>query len=485
MRYLLCLVFFFLIASSNLIAQKNIADSLEQVVKTAIQKKDKLAEATALRDLGLYQAEMGNFMQALENAQQAIDIFEPLNKPVEISKCYRIMMIAHYALHNTDKLQEYAEKSLKIGLEQNDTNIIAHSYSALSIVYNDRKEYKKDLELNLKALKLKEGKPDLSLYYNNLAVSYTGIGDYETAIKYAKLAEEGYKGDTLEVIGSIMNEIRALAMANRVSEAESKMKKIETMVKQYGQHPDERYLHWLNYLILDAKKDYKKALQHFIKYHEMDSVLTSKAHHLQYAQAETAYETKKKEQKNEQLAAQIQKQKFTFGGIGLGLLSLGSFFYFQRNRLKIKNKLLETEQALSQEKLHNAEQALVNYTNSLRERNDAFEKMKADLDLKNTSSERDTIIVQLTQASIMTDEQWRDFRQKFERVYPNFFNQIQLSVPDITESEKRFAALTKLGMTGNEIALMLGVSPESVIKTRYRFRKKLEDGDLIGLLEKI
>ena len=85
----------------------------------------------------------------------------------------------------------------------------------------------------------------------------------------------------------------------------------------------------------------------------------------------------------------------------------------------------------------------------------------------------------------MTEEHWRDFRQKFERVYPNFFSDLQAKVPDATESEKRLVALTKLDLTGNEIAAMLGVSPDSIIKTRYRFNKKLEDGNLKGLLERI
>jgi DNA-binding CsgD family transcriptional regulator len=63
--------------------------------------------------------------------------------------------------------------------------------------------------------------------------------------------------------------------------------------------------------------------------------------------------------------------------------------------------------------------------------------------------------------------------------------QIQSAVPDITETEKRFVALTKLDMTGSEIGSMLGVTPETVVKIRYRFRKKLGDGGMAGLLEKI
>jgi DNA-binding CsgD family transcriptional regulator len=40
-------------------------------------------------------------------------------------------------------------------------------------------------------------------------------------------------------------------------------------------------------------------------------------------------------------------------------------------------------------------------------------------------------------------------------------------------------------MTNSEIAAMLGISPESVIKTRYRLRKKVADEDWERLIERL
>ena len=73
----------------------------------------------------------------------------------------------------------------------------------------------------------------------------------------------------------------------------------------------------------------------------------------------------------------------------------------------------------------------------------------------------------------------------FERVHADFFNRFQQAIPDATEAEKRFAALSKLNLTGTEIAAMLGISPDSVVKTRYRLRKKVADGNLETLLQNI
>lgn len=44
---------------------------------------------------------------------------------------------------------------------------------------------------------------------------------------------------------------------------------------------------------------------------------------------------------------------------------------------------------------------------------------------------------------------------------------------DITNSEERLLALEKLNLKTPEIANILGVSTDSVVKNRYRLRKKL------------
>lgn len=44
---------------------------------------------------------------------------------------------------------------------------------------------------------------------------------------------------------------------------------------------------------------------------------------------------------------------------------------------------------------------------------------------------------------------------------------------DMTEAEERLFLLLKLDLTRNEIASILGISPDSVKKTRSRLRKRL------------
>jgi DNA-binding CsgD family transcriptional regulator len=46
-------------------------------------------------------------------------------------------------------------------------------------------------------------------------------------------------------------------------------------------------------------------------------------------------------------------------------------------------------------------------------------------------------------------------------------------VPDMTNAEQRMAALIKLRLSGKDAARILGISPDSVRKSRQRLRQRL------------
>ncbi len=59
-------------------------------------------------------------------------------------------------------------------------------------------------------------------------------------------------------------------------------------------------------------------------------------------------------------------------------------------------------------------------------------------------------------------------------VHPEFFTEIQSRFPQLSASDLRMLALLKLNLNSKEIAGILNISPDSVKKSRYRLRKKME-----------
>jgi DNA-binding CsgD family transcriptional regulator len=92
----------------------------------------------------------------------------------------------------------------------------------------------------------------------------------------------------------------------------------------------------------------------------------------------------------------------------------------------------------------------------------------------------------LTDASLLTLDDWAEFRRRFDRAHPQFFAQLRSQFADLTPAEERLLALSKLSMDTRQMGRMLGISPASVRTTKYRLRKRLgADGQssLLGLLE--
>jgi DNA-binding CsgD family transcriptional regulator len=80
---------------------------------------------------------------------------------------------------------------------------------------------------------------------------------------------------------------------------------------------------------------------------------------------------------------------------------------------------------------------------------------------------------QLHQAIILTDSDWEKFKAQFELHYPNFYIRLHEKLPHLTPSEIRLVTLLKLQLNTRAMAAILGISPQSIIKTRYRLKKKL------------
>jgi hypothetical protein len=91
----------------------------------------------------------------------------------------------------------------------------------------------------------------------------------------------------------------------------------------------------------------------------------------------------------------------------------------------------------------------------------------------------------LHEAIILTPSDWEKFRKNFENIHPQFYIRLHDRFPDLTPAEIRLATLIKLRFSTKKMAGTLGISPQSIIKTRYRMKKKLDLGKDINLDQEI
>lgn len=191
------------------------------------------------------------------------------------------------------------------------------------------------------------------------------------------------------------------------------------------------------------------------------------------------------------------KQVLIRNGLLFILLLIGVFtlivFHQQRLRQNKERQLAEMRQLAADSELENAKKQLAFFTNALKEKNELVESFRTELEMlhqsdTNQSDARIEHINALLNSTILTEEDWKSFRQMFDLVHPGFFIRLKEKMSDLTPAETRLLALTKLQLAPKEMAAMLGISYDAIKKSRQRLRKKInlpEEGGLDELVEMI
>lgn len=168
------------------------------------------------------------------------------------------------------------------------------------------------------------------------------------------------------------------------------------------------------------------------------------------------------------------------------VLMLLTLFLYNRSLLKQKlhRQELLTEKKLSEAELKSATAQLEVIRKSLSERNELISQLE-----ERANTLQDTEVVSaLQQSTILTEEQWDQYRVLFEKAHPGFLQALREKFPELSPSETRFMVLARLDYSNKEMAATLGVSAQAIRTTWYRIRKKLrlaEDSTIEMLLDRI
>ncbi|MNY08393.1 hypothetical protein D3C86_1412460 [compost metagenome] len=162
----------------------------------------------------------------------------------------------------------------------------------------------------------------------------------------------------------------------------------------------------------------------------------------------------------------------------LGLTSFIIIKQIQRKRFQDKELLTLRAQKMEGE-LHATEREMRKLLSTMFDKNKEIFELQEQVDLfeKNrnfrTDTEKEAMLNDLQSFSLLTENDWIEFKRLFEKLNPGFFEFFHDKFPEITSAEIRLAALIKLNLSNLEMARTLAISPDSVRKTNLRLRKKL------------
>lgn len=293
------------------------------------------------------------------------------------------------------------------------------------------------------------------------------------------LAMEGYQiigGQPSEYVLGSEAEFDALIVLidikirlKKIEEAAKLIQRAQLLYQIYGKREGVYYkripLYEHQIALAHYHRDWKKVV-------ELQNVLKPVQDSLARKNNIRKQESLKQQNKLDQLRAELaltQKEKELNTWIrnaSLLLLFLsGMLFFTLYNAIKTKKKIKETE-------LENAQHELDVISKNLVEKSNILEQMKEEMAQLSDEAKKSQYLEKLSTYSILKDEDWHEFKQIFERVYPNFINELKEAYEDITPAEIRLLVLEKLNFSQDAMANNLGVSKQAIYQTKYRLRKK-------------
>lgn len=151
--------------------------------------------------------------------------------------------------------------------------------------------------------------------------------------------------------------------------------------------------------------------------------------------------------------------------------------------------LTAKEKKLLEQDIEHHQKQLTMQTVNMVQNNEFLQSVLSDLKtiLPLTASEGKSVInsLEFRINDKSNDHIWKEFEFCFERVYQNFYKNLNEKISDLSVREQRLCAFLKMNMSTKEIAAITFQTPNSIDVAKHRLRKKINidsDKDFINFL---
>lgn len=458
--------------------------------------------ADAKSELGDNHRYQGNIATSTDLQFEALRLFENLRDSQGIADTRLDLAILNYYegsyANGTSESNWCADWFFRNG----DSSQLGFAYSVKALMlYKERKPEESE-KAALRSIAIREAIQDmrgLGESYNNLSLVYSSYNDWKSARIYMEKSLDFLRrGNDFRQISVILNNLARVARkeGNTQLSQEFAEEALEEAKKS-----NQKTSIMVSYQMLsenaEARNDYKSALGYSKKYMQFrDSVFSDqKAKAIEKLKIE--YNTEQKEKDNQLLQSKLDLQNSIYIGVVilLALLVVIGILIIRMQNLKRKKAgelyqrektILETREALTQAELLNTrnqldfnEKQLVDYMDRILRKNELIEELKRQIANTGTDEELEKSLPSKNLSAIietktLSPEDWNTFHGLFDSAYEGLLPRLESQYPNITPIEKQLFMLIKLNLNSQEAATVLGVSPDSIKKSRSNLRKKLQ-----------
>lgn len=448
----------------------------------AIQKQTEVNEnVSELKDMGVDAWQKGNYKEALEYFSQALEKNEAEEDEYKTAEILNNLGLVHWSLGDNKAAMECYNKSEENAKKLGLNRLLGLIYTNKSLIYKEENEFPNAILMGRKAIDLfkkTEYSRDLAIAYNNYGQIFKKQSKNDSAYyNYAKAIEIYEEIDYADGMAATYYNLAEISMhQNRERESiQSASKSLE-----YALESNSAVRIGEGYRILSQVyenfKAYDSALYYKQKYvdHEIRNLKRHYSENLAESQARLGAQVKDlriQNLENKRIIAQ-NRWLLLLGLILIGILVTSIVVYRNWQHVKVKRRELELELNSSKRILEIKENELRNFILHLSEKNKLIRKLKNKLSSKPSITDKEASA--LLNYKILTDQDWNNFKTKFQQIYPNFLWKLKNQEFKITEGEIRFLVLFRINFSNKDMANCLGISPQSVRVTKMRLKKKLK-----------
>lgn len=427
------------------------------------------------------------YMQALKTLD-SIDA-DPVFKADMIARIGEIQ-------HNVQNYKEsinYYKQALKVYTEENDNVWKCNMYLQIGTSYVMLKNYDNAIENFSKSLKIAKEyslKSNEAMLYTNIGALYRETKEFEKSKVYLEESlafhkREGFAFnyiDVLKELGSLYIDLgkptKALEYLDLAINKSIPSKRLDYLMDLYK-------LRSLAYEELNNTNMAIKDLKEHQKF--KDSIYNSNKNQ-QIEELKTIYETEKKQTllalNEEEIKNLQQKDKlntltkslYAAGMVAILSISIMLFFIF-KHRMKKNISKQKKQDELYRKEIEHKQKELASLTVHLVQKNTFTQELIDNLKELKNNPERFKLefrrILMLLKKQTADDKDWELFKSYFADVHNDFDKKLKKIYADISDKEIRLAAFLRMNLSTKEIAAIFNVLPDSILKSKYRLKKKL------------
>ncbi len=422
-------------------------------------------DADTKKQLGDIEYLQGNYNEAIAYQMDALNMYNNLGDKVWQCRTYCEMGKSYLAMGSYDEAEEYLKKSLLLSKELNISDMEIHSLLQLGILSKKSSDYDKAYDLLHQSLQKNfslNSKLNEAIIRNEIGNVLAFQGDYTYSIYHLNTALK--IADSLGALDQQKNAYKYRAQTQEIFD-----RPLEALM-------DER------------------------RFQEINDSIFNKTKSQQIEELKTIYETEKKEAEialqEEEIKTLNEKAKVDrltkgifAGGMASALALFGLSVFGYRQRIKKNRIAREKQEEIYKQEIEHKKKELASQTLHLVQKNTFLEELKENLENLKSSPEKFKMefrrIVMLLKKEKASDKDWETFKTYFSEVHNDFDQKLKTLYADISEKEIRLAAFLRMNLTTKEIAATMNVLPDSILKSKYRLKKKLgldKETDLTSFL---